>query len=254
MPGLVTLLTDFGTRDSYVAEVKAVLLSGDPRVGLVDLTHEVRPFDISLGAFQLLRAYRHFPKGTYHLAVVDPGVGSRRKCLFVETARYRFIGPDNGLLKWAVRACEKQEGRAAKVFEIPVGESAGPTFHGRDVFAPALVRHLRGKPGRLKRLESMEGREFPEPRERGGKLVGEILAIDHFGNLVTSFAQQPGETPEARIGLRTVLRTVGCYADIPPGEACLVPGSHGFWEISCRSASAHEKLALAVGQEITILR
>ncbi len=250
---IVTLLTDFGVEDTYVAELKAVLLSGDPKVTLVDLTHDVRAFDISLGAFQLLRAYHHFPKGTYHLAVVDPGVGSRRKCLFVETQKYRFIGPDNGLLKWAVRHSEYVEGKPAKIREIDVPEGTGPTFHGRDVFAPAIVRHIKGKTFKGEKLKDLEGRDFPEPTERDGFVTGEVIAIDHFGNLVTSLPQLPNETPEARIG-RDVLRTVGCYADIPPGEACLVPGSHGYWEISCRGASAHQKLAVAVGESIRFLR
>lgn len=254
MAGIVTLLTDFGTEDTYVAEVKAVLLAGDPKLTLVDLTHEITPYDISRGAFQLLRAYHHFPKGTYHLAVVDPGVGSRRKCLLIETARHRFVGPDNGLLKWAVRHCEREEGKPARIFEIPVSETASATFHGRDVFAPALLRHLKAEKQGLKKISEMEGREFPDPVLRNGKLVGEVLLVDHFGNLVTSLPHVPGEIPEAHLGERTVLKTVSCYADIPAAEACLVPGSHGFWEIACRSASAHEKLALGVGQEITFLR
>src|SRR5262245_10443235 len=101
MPQIISFLSDFGLRDSYVAEVKAVLLSGFPGAIVVDITHEVPSFDVEAGAFNLYRAYRHFPKGSWHLAVVDPGVGTERRAIYVEAHGHHFVGPDNGILRWA---------------------------------------------------------------------------------------------------------------------------------------------------------
>ena len=166
MPQLVTLLTDFGTEDSYVAEMKAILFSQLPTLNVVDITHHIPPFDIERGAFQLLRSYGWFPAPTYHLAVVDPGVGSQRKCLYISTAHGHFIGPDNGVLLWAVRDAERRKKKPALIYEIPVPPETLPTFNGRDVLAPFLANLLRGKKMRLRRLEQMAGREFPLPQKR----------------------------------------------------------------------------------------
>src|SRR5262245_18985246 len=122
---LITLLTDFGLADAYVGEMKAVLLSSKKPPNIVDITHQITPFDIRNGAFQLLRSYDFFPEDTFHLAVVDPGVGSDRNCIYVKTERYHFIGPDNGLLIWAIRECERRDKKKAEAYIIPVEKGAG---------------------------------------------------------------------------------------------------------------------------------
>lgn len=250
---VVTLLTDFGLEDPYVAEVKAVLLASGKNIQLIDLCHDIAPYDIEWGAFQLMRSYRFFPKSTYHLAVVDPGVGGERRCLYVETSHYRFVGPDNGLLLWAVRDCEKREGKRAKVFEIPVPEGTAPTFHGRDIFAPFIVQGWRARGQRLTPIEGMKGREFPGFRELDGRKIGEILGFDHFGNAVTSIAVDKQLKVEAQVGHRSERMTsVSAYKAIEDNKAAVIAGSHGFWEIAAKEDSALELLELKQGEQVTV--
>lgn len=254
MRHLVTLTTDFGTTDSYVAEVKAVLLSADRETQIVDVTHQIPAYDIRAAAFQLLRCYRAFPRGSCHLVVVDPGVGTERKCLYVRTAGHHFIGPDNGVLLWAVRDVEEREGTPAECFEIPVPPGTQPTFHGRDVFAPFAARVLRGElPARLTRLSALAGEPFPHARETREGVVAEVLAVDHFGNVVTSAPYVGDREREARVtGHRGSIRTAPNYGSIPKGQAALIRGSHGFWEISMQNASAARKLKLTAGKKVLL--
>jgi S-adenosylmethionine hydrolase len=137
---IVTLLTDFGTSDSYVAEMKARLLAGAPDAVLVDVTHAVAPGDIRAAAYILGRSWHRFPEGTVHLAVVDPGVGTARAAVVIGAGGHRFVGPDNGLFTNVLRD------REVEVVEIAVPDGAAPTFHGRDVFAPAAAALLAGDP------------------------------------------------------------------------------------------------------------
>ncbi len=249
---IVTLLTDFGMRDTYVAEVKAVLLARLPRSRLVDLTHEVPAYAIEAGAFHLLRACAHFPKGTWHLAIVDPGVGSPRRGLYIRTRDYHFVGPDNGLLLWAAQACAAREGKPIQVFEIPAAPLS-PTFHGRDWFAPFLARQAV-KPRRLVAVADPIGRRFPQAVSQGGRWIGEILLADHFGNLITSIPSAVApHGAECRVaGVAEKLVDAPNYAAIPAGRAALVAGSHGYWEIACNQGSAADKTRAAPGAEISL--
>lgn len=228
MINTVTLLTDFGTEDSYVGEVKGILL-GSPHLRVIDLTHQVPAFDTEAGAFQLLRAYRAFPKDTVHLAVVDPGVGTLRRALYIRAGHYHFVGPDNGLLRWAVEDAATQTKQIAQYFKIPTEENRIPTFHARDVFAPFIVQLALGKKINLKEISEIEGRALPE---------NEIVSIDHYGNAITSVP-----LTQAIKGLKVVVSGLPIdpfpnYEAIPPFTLGLIQGSHGFWEISCRSGSA----------------
>lgn len=249
----VTFLSDFGSADPYIAEVRAVLLRAAP-LQMLDLTHEVPPFAVQWGAFQLLRSYRYFPKGTIHLAVVDPGVGTERKGLWVKTRDYQFVGPDNGLLRWAVEACEKVEGKKAVYSEIPIPIGVGPTFHGRDVFAPFVVDILKGKKRKLKTLKTLQGKPFPTPVQQGDKFVGEILSWDRFGNLATSHESDPKVKMQARLaGSRELIPEVANYMEIEKGKVALIRGSHGFWEIAGRASSAANILRAQPGDPVTLL-
>lgn len=253
MARLITFLSDFGLQDSYVAEVKAVLLSKAPQIPVVDISHQVPSYNIEWASFQLRRSYGYFPKGTVHLVVVDPGVGTSRKSLYVKTKDYEFVGPDNGVLAWAVHDCEAREKRKAEIFEIPVPKSAGTTFHGRDVFAPFLANLLNKKAGKLKKLKSLLGREFPEAKKTSGRWVGEILGWDQFGNLVTSIPYEKCHHGEARVaGLRDTIPECPNYMGIEEGKVGLIRGSHGFWEISRRMGSAADLLRVKPGDTVTV--
>ena len=137
---IITLLTDYGTTDSYVGELKGVLLSQAPAVTLVDLTHQIAPGDVAAAAYVLARAWHRFPAGTVHLAVVDPGVGTARSALALRTREHFFVGPDNGLFSGLLRAAE------IEAVSLATPAEASPTFHGRDLFAPAAAALARAVP------------------------------------------------------------------------------------------------------------
>jgi len=253
-PGLVTFLSDFGYLDTYVAEVKGALLSRSPRAQIVDMTHDVPPFDVERGAFSLLRAYAHFPAGTVHLAVVDPGVGSARDCVWVRTRDFHFVGPDNGVLLWAVRDCERREGKKAQAFRIPVSQAASATFHGRDVFAPFIATLLSGRKPSVDGGTDLVGRAFPEPTYDTLRCQGEVLCADRYGNLVTTVPQS--EWPKANeawlVDVDGDIAVFPNYAAIPPGKLGLVAGSHGFWEIAANQKSAAQLSKASPGQKVIL--
>ncbi|MGD8878030.1 MAG: SAM-dependent chlorinase/fluorinase, partial [Syntrophobacterales bacterium] len=200
MNGIVTLLTDFGSRDPYVAAVKGVLLSINPALTIVDITHETSPQNIREAGFILASAYRHFPQGTLHLAVVDPGVGGERRGLAAATERYLFVGPDNGLFDWVFATDPPHQ---VVVLENPEYQlpQVSATFHGRDIFAPAAGHLSLGLP-----LEKL-GPASQYRMHFAGRLIlkdqdtleGEIIHVDRFGNLISNI-----EIPiaEAEIRLR----------------------------------------------------
>lgn len=248
---LFTLLTDFGTQDSYVAEMKAAILARQPRAVIVDITHQVPAFAIEAGAFQLWRSHAHFPKGTWHIAIVDPGVGGERRPIYARTRDYHFVGPDNGLLRWAIRACEAREKKAAAVYEIPSPKGLRPTFHGRDLFAPFAAQQSAKPSTRLKKLSELAGRDFPIAQAHGVGWRGEIIAVDHYGNLVTSIPAGAEEIEVSVAGTKQRIAIASHYGAIPSGHAALIRGSHGLWEIATREASAATLLKAAVGTPVT---
>jgi len=243
---IVTLLTDFGRADGYVAEMKGVLLALAAGTALVDVTHEISPGDVAEAAYVLGRTWRAFPEGTVHLAVVDPGVGSGRRALAAEAGGHRFVAPDNGLLSDVLR------GRAARIVALPVPPSASPTFHGRDLFAPAAARLAAGGP-----LDALGPKAdvpvlLAPPRLEvvGGNVVGEVVHVDRFGTLVTSLpgsAVAPGGT--VRVGATSVpLRTT--FADVASGALVAFVGSSGMVEIAARDARADTVLVAGRGAEV----
>jgi S-adenosylmethionine hydrolase len=250
---VVAFLSDFGLRDSYVAEVKAKLLEAEPVPLIVDITHEVSPHLPLAGAFHLLRAYRHFPRGTIFLAIVDPGVGSARDALVVEAGGYLFVGPGNGVLRWAVDDAVARTRTAAVVRTLALDHGASTTFHGRDVFAPAIVSWLRNRRAFANRPEGqLGGTPFPRAEVRDGRAYGVLLHEDHFGNLVTNI---PGSMAVVggRVAHRSVpLRVVETYAAIPSGELGVLVSSHGFWEIAARETSAATQLKVKLGHGVEL--
>jgi len=244
----ITLLTDFGTADHYVAEMKGVLLSRAPGVTLVDVTHGIAPGDIRSGAYILGRTWHHFLSGTIHLVVVDPGVGSARAPLALCAHGHLFVGPDNGVFTPVLRDTQVE----AVVLSTPI--SAAPTFHGRDLFAPAAAALASGMP-----LHGL-GEPFPdvpqrlaytEPHYEGKTVVGEIIYIDRFGSLVTNLTVElvPSyATLEVEdLDLGPVRRT---FSDVPPGALLAYVGSGGAIEIAVRNGSAARRLGVGVGGRV----
>ena len=228
---LITLLTDFGTADHYVAAMKGVILGICPEATVVDITHEIPPFSVIEGAFTLSQAWKTFPAGTIHVAVVDPGVGGERRALAAKLNGQVFIGPDNGLLSLLPMGVSVREITAEKYFRHPVSR----TFHGRDVFAPVAAHLARGGP-----LETL-GPEIDDwvrldlgVTDHG---MGVILKVDRFGNLITSIPTGTNVSEITINGSRTsgFYRT---YVDAPSGQLFLVEGSAGFIEISVRQGNA----------------
>lgn len=238
---IVTLTTDFGTGSPYVAAMKAILLAGCPDVTLLDVGHEVPPFDILQGAFVLWAGTRHFAPGAVHLAVVDPGVGSRRRAIAFSLGGSWYVGPDNGLFGLVLQ----EEGTVLdEAVELARPPGASATFEGRDVFAPAAAGLAAGRPA------SELGRPLagsPAPLPAQGPLV---LWIDNFGNLVTSL-----KPPVAglRVNGRTVFATARTYSDAPPGQLFIYVGSMGFIEIGFAEGRADEALGARPGTPLELL-
>ena len=254
---VVTLTSDFGTRDAYVAELKAAVLSLVSDVQLVDVTHEVAPHDVAGGALVLEAAAPWFPPGTVHVAVVDPGVGSARRGVALASGGQLFVGPDNGLFTPFLA------GGDWAAFEIVAPEyrrpTVSPTFHGRDVFAPAAAHLALGlAPSRLgPPLRDPVRLAWPEARARAGQVAGVVLHVDRFGNLVTSIRAAAlgalGAAAAVRVGGRA-LRIVETYADLRPGAVGALVGSQGRLEIAVREGSAARVLRARRGTPVLVSR
>ena len=259
MPPIITLTTDFGTRDSYVSEMKGVILSLAADVQRVDITHDVEPQQVAEAALALEAAAAAFPTGTIHLAVVDPGVGTDRRALVVVAGGHFFVGPDNGLFTPTFRDAEW------RAFELTTSEYRRPvvsrTFHGRDIFAPAAAHLARGvAPERFgPAVDDPVRLPWPEAREGEEGVGGTVIHIDRFGNLVTSIeaehvgAMGAGGDAAVRIAGR-VLPLVGTYADLPPGRAGALIGSRNRLEIVVRDGSAAARLDVGRGAAVVLRR
>jgi hypothetical protein len=245
---VITLLTDFGTADSYVAEVKGVLLTHAPDAVLVDVTHEVAAGDVFAAQYLLARSWSRFPSGTVHLAVVDPGVGSARRAIAARVSGHGFVAPDNGLLTPVLDG--------ATVVALPTPPGAAPTFHARDVFAPAAAALANGA------LLVSLGVEIQDPVRRGlagpelqaGAMVGVVVHVDRFGTLVTNL---PSEWLAAHARVEIAGRDAGpverTFADVPTGRLLALAGSGGTVEIAVRDGSAARTLGAATGTVVRVL-
>jgi S-adenosylmethionine hydrolase len=255
---LITLTTDFGTSDYFVGAMKGVILGIAPRAGIVDITHEITPFEVNEAAFTISEAARWFPRGTIHVVVVDPGVGTARRPILVEAAGQRFIGPDNGVFTMVY------DSASHKVREITntkmMLKTVSRTFHGRDVFAPAAAHLANGvAAGRFgKRVNDFVRSETVKPaRVTKGRWSGRVLKVDHFGNLITNFHMREfGELRtrafEVLAGSQVIRRLALTYAESGIGELVAIEGSSGFLELSANQASAAEKLGCGVGAAIEL--
>ena len=246
MRPVVTLLTDFGTADGYVAEMKGVILSRAPDAMVVDVTHEIAAQDVECGRLALARYWRRFPTGTVHVAVVDPGVGTARAALAVDSDNRFLVGPDNGLLSPALLLA------GARAVTLPIPPTAAPTFHGRDVFAPAAAALALG--ASIDALGSpaldVVVRRTPEPRRLpDGSIEGQVIAIDRFGNAITNLVGLRALTVEVS---GTTLPLRRSYAEVGRGEPLAVVGSTGLIEIAVRDGDGAAALGLRRGSPVVV--
>ena len=259
---VVTLLTDFGERDFFVASMKGVILNINPQARIVDLSHQVRPQQVDEAAYLLKSCYRYFPEGTVHVVVVDPGVGSARRPLLVTSSRYYFVAPDNGVLTDVL-----QEEVSVEVREIENKQyrldAEGATFDGRDLFAPAAAWLTRGQPpgsyGRL--IRDYVRLSSQEPAWEGQALVGRIIYVDHFGNLISNVTplhlkEVQGKLRRSRVTIRvggTVIEGLTShYAEGSPDAPQALINSNGQLEVFVKEGSAAEWLKLGRGERIEV--
>jgi S-adenosylmethionine hydrolase len=256
---IITLLTDFGLKDPYVASMKGVMLTLNPQCTLVDITHQVHSHDIKEGAFILGQAYSNFPKGTIHLSVVDPGVGSPRKPILIVTKNHFFVGPDNGLFTIALKAETVKQAVVLTNQKFFLSEISS-TFHGRDIFAPvAAYLSLGVKPTSFgPSINSWREISFPDPAMRQGKLIGETVHVDAFGNVVSNIDRKSllqfskGRPFIIKIGKRIMRGLKKGYWEGKKDEPIALFGSGGLLEISMREGSAQKALKIRTGDTVTV--
>ena len=257
---LITLLSDFGLRDPYVAEMKAVILSICPNASIVDISHEVNKYDVRMGAYVLARAAPYFPKGTIHVAVVDPDVGTERRSIIITTEHCTYIGPDNGLLMLSA-----QKERISNVHEITnpkyTLKKVSNTFHGRDVFSPAAAYLAQGI------LVSDFGPEisdfcvpsFAQPSILEQVIKGEVIYIDGFGNVVTNITAEHLKLIDAKEGKRlsvalknknVAVKLCSTYGEVPANTPLVAVGSGGFLELAVNQGDASKFFKVKTGDRI----
>ena len=276
MQKIIALLTDFGVRDAYVGIMKGVMAGISPDVRLIDITHNVDPQHVRQAAFILRNSYHYFPKGTVFLAVVDPGVGSMRKPIAACAGGYAFVGPDNGVLTYTLDLLGKADSVELQNTKYWLPE-VSQTFHGRDIFAPVAAHlvegvslHELGDP-----LSHITRLPRPELTIQGKRVVGEVMHIDHFGNIITSIGYlywteeerlilRPAfndQSPEiliestnslVRVHGQTIYTVRAAYGDAMRGDWLALVGSNGYLEIAVNQGNAAERLDVIVGDQVEL--
>ena len=261
MRPVIALLTDFGTGDHYAGTMKGVILGICPDATLVDITHDIPPHDVTAGALELAAAYKYFPAGTIFVAVVDPGVGSARRGLAVDTGDYRFVAPDNGVLTLVLR-----ESPAKKIVELTERRYARPTvsrtFEGRDRFAPAGAWLAKGTllPALGRPVTEVHKIDVPVADSGGDAVTGVVMRVDRFGNLVTNIDRKSverlghGGGISIDAGGHRVERLVATYAELPSDGVGALFGSTDHLELAAPSASAANRLGLSRGAVVKVTR
>jgi S-adenosyl-L-methionine hydrolase (adenosine-forming) len=258
---VIALLTDFGTTDHYAGSMKGVILGICPDATLVDISHDIPAHDLLAGALELAAAYKYFPGGTIFVVVVDPGVGSARRGIAVDTGDYRFVAPDNGVLTAVLR-----ETAPRKIVELTERRYARPTvsrtFEGRDRFAPAAAWLAKGiQLSALGRpVSDIQRLDIPQPTTAADSVSGVILRVDRFGNLVTNIDRKAverlaqGGGIAIEIGTHRVERLVATYAELPSDGVGALFGSTDHLELAASSASAADRLGLGRGAAIVVTK
>lgn len=252
---IITLTTDFGYRDSFVGTMKGVILGISPEVRIIDLSHGVAAGDIAGGAFALMTAAPYFPEGTIHVVVVDPGVGSTRRAIAIRTRQAIFLGPDNGVLSWALREEASPEVRAVRNQEFLLPRLSA-TFHGRDLFAPASAWLAQGRAFEDlgPEVTSFERLRWPGCSRVAEGFQTEVIYVDIYGNAITGFPA------EHAAGVREVILPTGqripflpFYSAAPAGRPLAVAGSSGLVEIAINQGHAAKELDIAPGASVIII-
>lgn len=258
---IITLTSDFGMKDPYVAEMKAAVLGVYPEATLIDISHEIQKFNIQMGAYILSAATVYFPKGTIHIAVVDPGVGTKRRAILIQTKRGFLIGPDNGVLSLAA----ERDG-IEYIYEISnprfMLSFVSNTFHGRDIFASVAAHIAKGAAAAEVGIEINEivEPEFSKIVRRKDSLRGKVLHLDGFGNIITNITKahianlDAYNQLEIKLSSRKMrLNLYKTYGEAKPMEPLALIGSHGYLEIAVNQSSAAKKLKVKLGDKITVL-
>jgi S-adenosylmethionine hydrolase len=255
---LITLTTDFGHSDHFVGVMKGVIAGIAPAARLIDICHDIAAYNITEAAFVIAEAWPYFPKGTIHVVVVDPGVGSARRPILAEAGGHVFIAPDNGVLSMVFDRTPHH----VRVISNPkfMRRAISRTFHGRDVFAPAAAHLAKGvKPAQFgKRIHDfIRSNAAVNVKLSANAWRGSILKADHFGNLITSFAAEhfPGTTSkpfEMRVGRAKIHRLALHYAETELGELFVIAGSSGYLEIAANQSSAAEILGCGAGAAVEL--
>jgi len=256
----IALLTDFGTTDSYVAEMKAAMLSINPNLSFVDISHHVPPGDMKQAGYLLWRSYKFFPNDTIFVTVVDPGVGSDRKIAVAQTEKYTFIAPDNGILSMIGRQ------DALKLYCLGETDNIVPqrsaTFDGRDRMAPAAALIARDKDLNkfCVEVDNIETFDLPRVSETDASLTGEVISIDHFGNAITNIGREDlqkfaGDAPiRIEFGGHVFNGVSKTYASVGSGEPLAYIGSCELLEFGINRGNLAAKHAIAVGFRIKVVR
>src|SRR5512137_2869168 len=263
MSNIITLTTDYGTRDSFVASMKGIILKTNPQVEFIDITHEIAPQDVWEAAFTLKSVYNQFPKGTVHLAVVDPGVGSGRRPLIVVTEGYYFVGPDNGLFSMVYRDAER-----LRVHHITAGHyfiaNPGPTFHGRDIFAPVTASLTKGVPSWnfCDQITDFVKLNVPMTKRTDNSIDGHVVHDERFGNVITNITYKDLQSliPEGgKMGAvsvtfmgKEIKGMKKFYAEAAQGEPAAIINSSGQLEIFLFRQNARTVLAVKRGEGVRL--
>jgi len=248
----IALLSDFGTTDPFVGTMKGVLLSKNPGLSIIDITHHIPPQDVQTAAFFLMSSMLYMPKGTLFMAVVDPTVGTGRSIIWARTKNYQFIAPDNGLISWVEEIEKIEEARFINNFSLFLNRISS-TFHGRDIMAPVAAAVAKGlaeeKIGPV--FTGYRKFPFPRPEKTGNRVLGQIIAIDHFGNAIANIAWQ-------HINAKTIFTVSDhlikglklTYASVTGGSEMALIGSSGFLEFSVRNGNFARTFGVSIGAPV----
>jgi hypothetical protein len=263
--GIVTLTTDFGLKDAYVAIMKGVILGIAPHARIIDYTHGITPGNMIEAAFMLNNGYRYFPRGTVHVVVVDPGVGGDRRAVALQTPEAAFIGPDNGVFTLIIEEAQRERGRDLHIVELNQPQfwlpQVSSTFHGRDVFAPVAAHLVRGASlAELGRpLDTLTLARIATPQPLGRNVIqGQIIHVDHFGNCITNITLEHLFSYD--LGRRIVVEIIDqqlpglfrTYIEGPTGTPMCLIGSSGHLELALSNGNAAKHLGVDIGDKLRV--
>lgn len=258
MATVITLLTDFGDQDGYVGIVKGVITSICPAATIIDITHGIAPQNIAAARFVLLNAYGYFPQDAIHTVVIDPGVGTPRRAVAIQTPVGYFVGPDNGILSGVSDQCGVLAAISLTNAEYWLTPTPSATFHGRDIFAPAAAHLAAGVPlselGEEIAPASLMRIAIPAPTLDTTPKLCHVQHVDYFGNIITTLPNHVTAQRNWRLQIGPVeIPLKAAYGEVEIGHAVALAGSHGWVEIAVNGSSAQQRFRLAIGDPIQLI-